>query len=766
MSTPFNSVSNGQTIDAQHVNRYIEPIQDLESGEAWYRESSGTADAIKVNFATTANPVSAYTPGLIVHFKANATNTGAATLTITGPSGDLSAISLVKKGGVALAAGDISSGQVIAAIYTEDSGGANKRFEVLGGISSGGGGGLTSPVGIADGGTGATTASAALTALGAAPASHTHPFSQVTGTVPIAQGGTGATSASAARTALGTNDAANITAGTLPVARGGTGGANAAAARTNLGAQAQSAALDQISSQSMAKGDILVHNGTGVVKMNPGTNGQVLSANSAAGTGLQWVAQSGGGVPSTRQVSTSAPLTGGGNLSADLTLGIPQANATTDGFLDSADWATFNGKQNTLTAPGDVPGMTAALAAKADLSSGKVPVAQIPTAIPAANIGNGDVDNTELSRLNGVTSGIQGQLDGKQSTLTSPGDVPGMTAALAAKADLSSGKVPVAQIPTAIPAANIGSGDVDNTELSYLNGVTSSVQTQLNGKQSTLSAPGDVPGMTAALAAKEDKSAKGTANGYASLDATGKVPSAQLPSAGAHTHAAGDIVSGTLPIARGGTSATSASAARASLGVPGGSGSQNYLTSWSSTDALTHNPSTSSTNPLRLRGPRNLGLSMGILYWNQSSSDSGGAKGYEVFYQYSRAAHKANIATLSTSIEELMKWRAVEFDWKEEFGGGADFGLIAEEVAETYPRAAIYDQPWIYTDEETGAYLKNEDGEPQRVPGEVVPASVRYERAWIPMLAAVQDFYQRFQEEQAKVLALEARLAALEQAFE
>ncbi len=293
MSTQFNSVSNGQTIDAQHVNRYIEPIQDLESGGAWYREAdpSGTANAIKVNFATTANPVSAYTPGLIVHFKANATNTGAATLTITGPSGDLSAISLVKKGGVAIAAGDISSGQVIAAIYTEDSGGANKRFEVLGGISSSGG--LTSPVGIADGGTGATSAPAALTALGAAPASHTHTFSQVTGTVPIAQGGTGATSASAARTALGTNDAANITAGTLPVARGGTGGANAAAARTNLGAQAQSGALDQISAQSMAKGDILVHNGTGIIKLSPGTNGQVLSANSVSGSGLSWVTQGG-----------------------------------------------------------------------------------------------------------------------------------------------------------------------------------------------------------------------------------------------------------------------------------------------------------------------------------------------------------------------------------------------------------------------------------------------------------------------------------------
>lgn len=34
-------------------------------------------------------------------------------------------------------------------------------------------------------------------------------------------------------------------------------------------------------------------------------------------------------------------------------------------------------------------------------------------------------------------------------------------------------------------AANIGSGTVDNTEFGYLNGVTSAIQTQIDGKQST-----------------------------------------------------------------------------------------------------------------------------------------------------------------------------------------------------------------------------------------------------------------------------------------
>lgn len=40
-----------------------------------------------------------------------------------------------------------------------------------------------------------------------------------------------------------------------------------------------------------------------------------------------------------------------------------------------------------------------------------------------------------------------------------------------------------ADIPTGIPAANIGTGSVDNTEFGYLDGVTSSIQTQFSGKQ-------------------------------------------------------------------------------------------------------------------------------------------------------------------------------------------------------------------------------------------------------------------------------------------
>lgn len=75
---------------------------------------------------------------------------------------------------------------------------------------------LEETVTVAKGGTGATTASQALTNLGAAAASHTHAVADITDTLPVSKGGTGATTAYAALQSLG------ITLGTSAAPSSGT----------------------------------------------------------------------------------------------------------------------------------------------------------------------------------------------------------------------------------------------------------------------------------------------------------------------------------------------------------------------------------------------------------------------------------------------------------------------------------------------------------------------------------------------------------------
>ena len=134
MPTPFQTFNPGDLIEDTHVEQFIDPIQGLESGSSLYREATNTGDAYKVDFSSGLE-ISSYTPGLEIKFKAPIANTGAATLTVAGPSGDLTAIALTKDGGQPLDTGDIVVDQVVSVIYTEDASSANPRFEVVGGLS-------------------------------------------------------------------------------------------------------------------------------------------------------------------------------------------------------------------------------------------------------------------------------------------------------------------------------------------------------------------------------------------------------------------------------------------------------------------------------------------------------------------------------------------------------------------------------------------------------------------------------------------------------
>ena len=178
---------------------------------------------------------------------------------------------------------------------------------------------------LSSGGTGATTAAAARTALGVDEAG-TDNSTNVTlatvtgnylslsgqeitaGTVPVSLGGTGATTAAAARTALdvdvaGTDNSTNvtlantnylsisgqeITGGTVPVSSGGTGATTAAGALTNLGLTATAAEINRldISSEGTTEASSVVttdsnndisHTGVVTLTHDSGTNALVIT---------------------------------------------------------------------------------------------------------------------------------------------------------------------------------------------------------------------------------------------------------------------------------------------------------------------------------------------------------------------------------------------------------------------------------------------------------------------------------------------------------
>ena len=107
------------------------------------------------------------------------------------------------------------------------------------------------------------------------------------------------------------------------------------------------------------------------------------------------------------------------------------------------------------------------------------------TVVLPATTSIGDVSATELGYLNGVASDIQTQIDGKLATST----------ASSTYAPLSG---PTFTGTVTLPSTT-SIGDVSSTELGYVNGVTSAIQTQLDAKAPTANPTftGTVSGVTA-----------------------------------------------------------------------------------------------------------------------------------------------------------------------------------------------------------------------------------------------------------------------------
>jgi hypothetical protein len=105
-------------------------------------------------------------------------------------------------------------------------------------------------------------------------------------------------------------------------------------------------------------------------------------------------------------------------------------------------------------------------------------------ALTASSATIGDVSNTELQYLNGVTSALQTQIDSKLSSATASGTYAPITGA--------------SLLGTVSLPSTTSIGSVTSTEIGYLGSVTSNIQTQLNSKLATSTASSTYAPLTSA----------------------------------------------------------------------------------------------------------------------------------------------------------------------------------------------------------------------------------------------------------------------------
>lgn len=466
---------------------------------------------------------------------------------------------------------------------------------------------VTGVLPVANGGTGGATASAARTALGAAASGNNTDITQLSGlatAITIAQGGTGAVSAISARSNLGAAGAGNNTDITqlsglttaVSVVQGGTGATSAVAARANLGAAASGVNTDITALSGLTTALSISQGGTNNATL-PVTNGGIIYTNgtklmnSGSGVSGQFLKSQGTGTPiwdgldisDIHSTTGGAFLTGSGACAAgealvytgsvtdtiacqNITPNIPAASITNAQVSASAAIAYSKLNLANSIVAGD---LTAGSVTAAKMAASSVDLST-SVATGVAPIARGGTNNGSL----GVTAGGVYYGDGTKMMASAAGSAGQFLKSTGAGAPAFT-TLGIADIKSTVSGNFLtGTSCAAGEALVYAAG-TDSISCQAVAAGSI--APGSITNASVNASAAIAYSKLNLSNSIVAGDLTaGSVTAAKLASGAVDL--SGTVVTNSLPIAKGGTGATTAPLARAALGAAA-SGANSDITS-------------------------------------------------------------------------------------------------------------------------------------------------------------------------------------------